>query len=160
METVRTLIKAGHADVNHETRAGKTPLIEAARHGRTAVVRVLMEHRAVIPYKNRRGQTAAWWAKRLGHRDCLMPMAREIKAEATLRVMSSQIGRAREQAGAMADRHEAGPGQGGGESKGGEAIGGGKRRAVAWSCFTLLARLHRLSERVVSCWLAAVLNNY
>lgn len=93
METVRTLVRAGHADVNYETRTGKTPLIEAARYGRTAVVRLLMELRAVIPYKNRRGQTAAWWAKRLGHRDCLLPMTREIKAEATLRLMSSQIGR-------------------------------------------------------------------
>lgn len=78
--------------MNHETRAGKTPLIEAARHGRTAVVRLLMELRAVIPYKNRRGQTAAWWANRLGHRDCVLPMMREIKAEATLRLTSSQIG--------------------------------------------------------------------
>lgn len=92
METVRTLVKTGHADVNHETCAGKTPLIEAARHGRTAVVRLLMELRAVIPYKNRRGQTAAWWAKRLGHQDCVLPMMREVKAEATLRLMSSQIG--------------------------------------------------------------------
>lgn len=92
METVRILVKAGHADVNHETRAGKTALIEAARHGRTAVVRLLMELRAVIPYKNRRGQTAAWWAERLGHQDCVLPMMREVKAEATLRVMSSQIG--------------------------------------------------------------------
>lgn len=92
METVRTLVKAGHADVNHETRAGKTALIEAARHGRTAVVRLLMELRAVIPYKNRRGQTAAWWAERLGHQDCVLPMMREVKAEATLRLMSSQIG--------------------------------------------------------------------
>lgn len=92
METVRTLVQAGHADVNHETRAGKTALIEAARHGRTAVVRLLMELRAVIPYKNRRGQTAAWWAKRLGHQDCVLPMMREVKAEATLRLMSSQIG--------------------------------------------------------------------
>lgn len=95
METIRTLINAGHADVNYETRAGKTPLIEAARHGRAAVVRLLMEFRAVIPYSNRRSQTATWWAKRLGHWDCLVPMSREVKAEATLRVMSSQIGRHR-----------------------------------------------------------------
>lgn len=31
VETIRTLVKRGHADVNHETRSGKTPLIEAAR---------------------------------------------------------------------------------------------------------------------------------
>lgn len=92
METIRTLVKVGHADVNHETRSGKTALIEAARNGRTAVVRLLMELRAVIPYKNRRGQTASWWAKRLGHQDCVLPMMREVKAEATLRLMSSQIG--------------------------------------------------------------------
>lgn len=92
METVRTLVQAGRADVNHETHVGKTPLIEAARHGKIAVVRLLMELRAVIPYKNQRGQTAAWWAKRLGHQDCVLPMMREIKAEATLRLMSSQIG--------------------------------------------------------------------
>lgn len=78
--------------MNYETRAGKTPLIEAARYGRSSIVRLLMELRAVIPYKNRRGQTAAWWAQRLGHRDCLVPMTRAIKAEATLRYMSSQIG--------------------------------------------------------------------
>lgn len=99
MQTVRTLVEAGHADVNHETRAGKTPLIEAARHGRTAVVRLLMELRAVIPYKNRRGQTAAWWAKRLRYQDCALPMMREIKAEATLRLMSSQIGEGERGAG-------------------------------------------------------------
>ncbi|CAM9595525.1 unnamed protein product, partial [Hapterophycus canaliculatus] len=92
VETVRALVKVGHADVNHETRAGKTPLIEAARHGRTAVVRLLMKLRAVIPYKNRRGQTAAWWATRLGHQDCVLPMMREVKAEASLRLMSSEIG--------------------------------------------------------------------
>lgn len=86
------LVQAGHADVNHETRAGKTALIEAARHGRTAVVRLLMELRAVIPYKNLRGQTAAWWANRLGHQDCVLPMMREVKAESTLRLTSSQIG--------------------------------------------------------------------
>lgn len=92
-------MQVGHADVNHETRAGKTPLIEAARHGRTAAIRLLMELRAVIPYKNRRGQTAAWWAQRLGHEDCVLPMMREIKAEATLRLMSSQIGGVDEEAG-------------------------------------------------------------
>lgn len=91
-ETVRTLVNIGHANVNFETRAGKTPLIEAARYGRTAVVRLLMELRAIIPYKNRRGQTAAWWAKRLSHQECLVPIAREIKAESALRFMSSQIG--------------------------------------------------------------------
>lgn len=62
------------------------------RHGRAEVVRLLMELRAIIPYVNRRGQTAAWWAERLGHEDCLVPIAREGKAEATLRLMSSQIG--------------------------------------------------------------------
>lgn len=92
MLSVRTLVKTGHAEVNHETRAGKTPLIEAARHGRTAVVRLLMELRAVISYKNRRGQTATWWANRLGHHDCVLLMTREVKAETTLRLMSSQIG--------------------------------------------------------------------
>ncbi|CAM9420414.1 unnamed protein product, partial [Ectocarpus fasciculatus] len=91
--SVRTLVKTGHAEVNHETRAGKTPLIEAARHGRTAVVRLLMELRAVISYKNRRGQTATWWANRLGHHDCVLLMTREVKAETTLRLMSSQIAR-------------------------------------------------------------------
>lgn len=92
METVRALVKGGKANVNYETRSGKTALIEAARCGRTAVVRALIELRAVIPYKNRRGQTAVWWAERLGHQDCLVPMAREVTAETTLRLMSSQIG--------------------------------------------------------------------
>ncbi|CAN0100479.1 unnamed protein product, partial [Ectocarpus sp. 13 AM-2016] len=81
VRSVRTLVKIGHAEVNHETRAGKTPLIEAARHGRTVVVRLLMELRAVISYKNRRGQTATWWANRLGHHDCALLMTREVKAE-------------------------------------------------------------------------------
>ncbi|CAM9523835.1 unnamed protein product, partial [Ectocarpus sp. 4 AP-2014] len=52
-----------------------------------------MELRAVISYKNRRGQTATWWANRLGHHDCALLMTREVKAETTLRLMSSQIAR-------------------------------------------------------------------
>ncbi|CAN0454789.1 unnamed protein product, partial [Laminaria digitata] len=59
----------GNANVNYETRSGKTPLIEAARCGRTAAVRALIELRAMIPYKNKRGQTAVWWAERLGHEE-------------------------------------------------------------------------------------------
>lgn len=67
-------------------------MIEAARYDRPHVVRLLMELRAVIPYTNNRGQTATWWASRLGHQQCVVLMAREMKAAATLRLMSSQIG--------------------------------------------------------------------
>ena len=92
-ETVRILVRQGNVDVNYETCAGKTPLIEAVRHGRTDVVRLLMELGAIVQHANKRMQTAVWWAKRLGHQDCSALMTRAVKTESALEMISSQIGR-------------------------------------------------------------------
>ncbi|CAM9933729.1 unnamed protein product, partial [Choristocarpus tenellus] len=87
-DIVKTLVTKGRADINHETSSGKTPLIEAVRHARLSVVKLLvMELKAIVSYKNRKGHDATWWAKRLQHNDCLQVMARKQKSETVLQLM-------------------------------------------------------------------------
>lgn len=66
IECVEKLWRAG-ANLNCETRRGRTPLIEAAKNGALATCRFLVDRGALIDYKSKHRTTAIDWAKMAGH---------------------------------------------------------------------------------------------
>lgn len=66
-EVVRELVKAGTRIDDPLDRFGQTPLMQAARTGKTEIVRTLLELGAKIGAKDREGKTALDYAKEKGH---------------------------------------------------------------------------------------------
>ncbi|MDD8014239.1 MAG: ankyrin repeat domain-containing protein [Acidobacteriota bacterium] len=66
-EVVRELVKAGTRIDDPIDRFGQTPLMQAARTGKTEIIRTVLELGAKINAKDREGKTALDYAKENGH---------------------------------------------------------------------------------------------
>ena len=69
-EAVESLARLG-VDVNETTEEGTTPLMVAAKHGRTACVSALLQSgRAAVDAADDEGATALVWSAYYGHANC------------------------------------------------------------------------------------------